>query len=169
MEEHLQDGDVYLEDWISTFGMVKNADDYWRWDDFVDRHKKNIDDYEELRAKYNKLVGRFNKHIARLQPIGRPLGASEAQEADVVKRHKRGESLRNIAEETNLGLRTVRTIVGRANGTDRTTVRRRMRLGLEPKPVSDLSRQRSIKALPRRVNALLNDKAELLKEAKGLK
>ena len=93
----------------------------------MDRHNKNIDDYEELRAKYNKLVGRFNKHIARLQPIGRPLAASEAQEADVLKRHKRGESLRNIAEETTLGLRTVRTIVGRANGMDRTTVRRRIK------------------------------------------
>ncbi len=37
--------------------------------------------------------------------------------------HKAGKSLREIAEETSLGLRTVRTIIAKGNGTDRTTIK----------------------------------------------
>jgi hypothetical protein len=37
------------------------------------------------------------------------LAASEVQAKTVTKLHKQGKSLRWMAEETNLGLRTVRT------------------------------------------------------------
>jgi hypothetical protein len=52
----------------------------------------------------------------RIQPVGRPLAASAAQCAEVLKLHKAGRSLRGIVEDTNLGLNTVRTIVGKAHG-----------------------------------------------------
>jgi hypothetical protein len=52
----------------------------------------------------------------RAQPVGRPLAASEAQQATVRKLRKAGKSLRWIAEETALGLNTVRTILVKANG-----------------------------------------------------
>ena len=169
MEEHVSDRDAYLEGWISAFGMVLNDKDEWTWDNFVQAYRKNIDDYEDLRADYNKLVGRFNRNIARVQPVGRPLAASEAQESVVLKRHKAGKSLRDIADETSLGLRTVRTIIGRANGSDRTTAQRRLRLDPEAKPASLLAQKRSIDSLPKRATTLLNDGKELLKAAKGRK
>ena len=37
----------------------------------------------------------------------------------MLKLHKAGKSLRGIVDETSLSLQTVRTIVGRKNGTDR--------------------------------------------------
>jgi hypothetical protein len=37
--------------------------------------------------------------------------------------HKAGMSLREIAEETSLGVRTVRTIIDKGDGVDRTTVK----------------------------------------------
>jgi hypothetical protein len=43
----------------------------------------------------------------------------------VLKLRKAGNSLREIVEETNLGLRTVRTIVDQRKGTDRTTKKHR--------------------------------------------
>jgi hypothetical protein len=55
--------------------------------------------------------------------LGRPLLASEAQQRDVRKLHKSGKSLRTIVTATGLSFRTVRTIVGRVEGTDRTTRR----------------------------------------------
>ena len=67
------------------------------------------------------------------QPVGRPIAASEAQQAQIIKRHKAGRSTRWIAEELTLSRRTVTTIVDKLDGTDRTTTKRRQRLGLEPK------------------------------------
>ena len=58
------------------------------------------------------------------QPVGRPLQASEAQCEHVRKLRKVGKSLRWIAEETSLTLSTVRTIVSKADGTDRTSQKR---------------------------------------------
>jgi DNA-binding CsgD family transcriptional regulator len=64
------------------------------------------------------------------QPVGRPLAASEAQQATVRRLRKAGKSLRWIAEETSLGLNTVRTIVGkveqRREHNRRTADRRRV-------------------------------------------
>jgi DNA-binding NarL/FixJ family response regulator len=57
---------------------------------------------QTLREQYNALAGRT---------VGRPLAASDAQRDAVLKLHKAGKSLRTIAAQTNLGLRTVRTIV----------------------------------------------------------
>ena len=50
---------------------------------------------------------------ADMRDPGRPLAASEAQVAAVLKLHKASKSLRWIADETSLSLQTVRTIVGR--------------------------------------------------------
>lgn len=59
------------------------------------------------------------------RPPGRPLGASEYQAATVMALHADGHSLRAIAAETGMGVRTVRTVVEKAKGTDRTTRRRK--------------------------------------------
>jgi len=71
----------------------------------------------------------------------------------VTRLHKAGRSLRWIAEETELSLRTVRTIVGRINRNNRTTRKRWVRLGLDPKELAQ---------------SVIETGHELLKEAKGL-
>ena len=68
---------------------------------------------------------------AGLQDVGRPLAASDAQVATVLRLHKDGKSLRWIVDETSLSLRTVRTIVDRRNGTDRTTKARREKIEID--------------------------------------
>src|SRR5262245_27378301 len=79
-----------------------------------------------------KRVGRWNKYLpvinGRTQPVGRPLQASEVQVAAVRKLRKAGRSLRWIAEATSLGLNTVRTIVDKVDGTDRTSRKHRDRV-----------------------------------------
>ena len=100
-------------------------------------------------------------------PVGRPLEASEAQCAGRAPAPQARRVLQTIADETNLGMQTVRTIIGKANGP---TARPASTRPLKPEDMAAWrARKRTRDALPRRVNALLKDKAELLKEAKGLK
>lgn len=138
----------------------------WTWKPFWDERAKLVDDYNELVSRWNAVVPIVN---ASTRDIGRPLAASEAQVETVAKLHKVGQSLRTIADETGLGLRTVRTIVGRKNGTDRTTKARRERIETDKIARSRWkTRKRAGDALPRRVTAAIKSGAALVKEAKGL-
>jgi hypothetical protein len=110
-----------------TFDMVQTESGGWTWGPFWDEHWKTIDDYNALVRDWNKYLPVIN---GRTQPVGRPLAASEAQVAQVRKLRKAGRSLRRIAEEMSLGLNTVRTIVGKANGSDRTSRREQERIDL---------------------------------------
>jgi hypothetical protein len=102
-----------------------------------------------------------------VNPIGRPIAASEAQKAEIVKHHKRGRSSRWIAEEMSLSRRTVTTIIGKLDGSDRTTNLHRKRLGLEPK-IKDW-RPAAMGRLPKQATKHLEKGRDLIKEAKGLK
>jgi hypothetical protein len=100
--------------------------------------------------------------------LGRPLDASDAQVAHVLKLRKAKTSLRAIAEETNLSLQTVRTIVGRDQRTDRTSLRRLVRV--DPDRAAETTaraRKRTRAALPRRINELLKQGDGLRKEARN--
>src|SRR5262249_6743587 len=130
MEEWIQERDSYLEEFITTFGLELDGDGYYRNGDFLQRHQQIFDDYNDLVGRHNKLVRRFNANIARMQPVGRPLAASDAQQAQILKLHRAGKSSRWIAEEIGLSRRTVTTVVDKREGTDRTTAQRRLRLGL---------------------------------------
>jgi hypothetical protein len=77
--------------------------------DILDKHQKLVKDW-------NRFVWQYNRVVAP-RPSGRPLAASDAQIADVVKRRKAGASLRAIVANTGLGLRTVRSILAGAQGT----------------------------------------------------
>jgi hypothetical protein len=57
-----------------------------------------------------------------------------------------------------LGLSTVRTIVGKVDGSDRTTRKRLERIE---------HRQQAIRALPKQVQRVVEEGRALLKEAKG--
>ena len=167
MEEHVEDRTGLIDSCIEAFNMVLDADGSWIWDLFIDFHNDIVDRFVALQRKWNKFVGKYNSVVAP-RPVGRPLEASNAQCTDVLRQRKRGDSYQCIADETNLSLRTVRTIIEKRNGTDRTT--RKYLERVKPEDMATWkARKRTRDALPRRVNALLKDKADLLKEAKGLK
>ena len=156
--------------WIEAFEMVQDEDGDWCWAEGLAQDRdKWFGKFAELRAKWNRFVSHYNATV-RPRNMGRPLAASEAQCADVLKRRKRGESLRGIAEATNLTLQTVRTIIGKKNGTDRATLKRLERIA--PDKFVEARTRRAIKdieALPATINENLKLAADLRKEAKGLK
>lgn len=86
----------------------------------------------------------------------------------MLKLHKAGTSLRDIAEETSLGFQTVRTIVDQGAGHDRTTVKHLERI--DPGRLREAPwRKRMRAALPKRITETLAEGRELVKRAKGLK
>jgi predicted nucleic acid-binding Zn-ribbon protein len=164
MREALEDNEHLIENWIDAFEMVMGDDGKYRWDSFIDERDEIIGMFVDLRRRWNKVVPLLNQ-----QNVGRPLAASEAQAAQVVKLRKAGKSLRGIAADTSLGLSTVRTIIAKQSGTDRTTQKHRGRIEIDQQQQARWKRQkRSINALPRRINQVLEDGRELVKEAKGL-
>jgi DNA-binding NarL/FixJ family response regulator len=120
---------------IDVFEMQQNEHGKWLFDraqsELWERHAALIKEHQSLIRRWNKFVGEYNARIAPRER-GRPLGASTAQQADVLKRRKAGASLRTIAKATSLSLQTVRTIIEKAQGKDRTAKRtnalRRMEL-----------------------------------------
>jgi lambda repressor-like predicted transcriptional regulator len=164
MEEWVKERDAYLEEFITTFGLELDNDGFYRNGDFIRRHQQLFDDYNALVTRQNKLVRRFNANIASVQPVGRPIAASEAQQDRVLKLHKAGKSPRWIADEMGLSRRTVTTVIEKSDGTDRTTSKHRVRLGLEPK--RNDWRQAAITNLPRRATGLRKEAKKLLKEAR---
>jgi hypothetical protein len=106
---------------------------------------------------------------AGLQDVGRPLAASDAQAAQVLKLRRQGKSLRGIADETNLSLQTVRTIVDQKRGKDRTTKARRERIEIDKtERLRAKRKKRDGDALPKRVTTFIETGRELVTEAKGL-
>jgi hypothetical protein len=167
--EHLRDASDMIDQWKQAFEMEQNDKDEWVW-------KASFTEGDEWFAKHQAIVRNWNAFVPRynavVQPrnVGRPLAASDAQVVQVRALRKRGMSLRNIAEETNLGLPTVRTIVGRVDGTDRTTLKHLKRI--DPDRAAQRqwqAKSQSRKALPKRIAAWEKMRDELRKEAKGLK
>jgi hypothetical protein len=161
-----------MEAWQSL-DMTTNENGDWTWQPFWKEHNDLVDRYSNLVQKWNRNVRVFNDTIAK-QPVGRPLAASEAQVITVQKLHKKGLSLRGIMDETSLGFATVRTIVGQINSTDRTTQKRRERLGLERIVIDKMERARQKRqrrtgnTLPARAQAVAEQGRALAQEVRGL-
>jgi uncharacterized coiled-coil protein SlyX len=168
MEEHLEDRDAYLENFITVFGLTLNENNEYTNGEFIENYRELSDLLCETIDKNSALVRLYNANVADPSPVGRPIAASEAQQAQVLEHRRDGKSLRWIAEAMTLSRRTVTTIVEKDEGTDRTTARRRTKLGLElvKKPER---RKWSLTNLPKHANALFEEKRNLIKEAKGLK
>ena len=169
MREQVEDADALINSWIEGFEMVQDENGQWTSAEWVKDCSQYRDLYIDLRNKWNKHVALFNAHVAP-RNVGRPLGASDGQCADVLKLHKGGRSLRGIAEDTSLGLQTVRTIVAQVERRDRTTVKHLQRI--DPDRAAETrwkARKRMRDALPKRINETLAKGRELIKEAKGLK
>jgi hypothetical protein len=107
----------------------------------------------KLLREWNKFVPEYNAAVAHSRRGSvRPIAASEAQQAEVRKLHKLGASLRDITRETSLGLQTVRTIIGKADGSDRTNRQRNELRKLElnrARIIAWRARKRTRDALPR--------------------
>jgi hypothetical protein len=174
MREHVEDSNALTQSWIEVFEMEQNDDGVW----IFDRHQSKLwDAYEKLLDDHNKLVRQWNKfvgdYLRRVAPrgLGRPLQASDAQIKEVRKFRKAGGSLRAIAEQTGLGLRTVRTIVEKGTGTDRTSKRTSL---LRKREIDRLRaaeyriRKRARNLLPKRIAEIQKRGEALVKAAKGL-
>ena len=146
--------------------MQLGDDGKWCW------HANLADRYDALLERYRVLVKHWNKMLAVWAPqdVGRPLGASEAQCAAVLKLRKEGTPYRLIMDETGLSLETVRTIIGREQRTDRTTKKRLQRLGVDKTElILSQGAQADVKnALPQRIDEALTESAELIAESKGM-
>jgi septation ring formation regulator EzrA len=130
--------------------------------------KEYADRYEALLAKWNAFVPEYNEVVAqKKRNFGRPPAASNAQAA-------RDQSLRSIAEDINIGVRTLRTIIDKKDGVDRATQARLERIA--PDRITTTKQralQRKLAGIPQRLKRLLKDMdrltADLDKRAKGVK
>jgi hypothetical protein len=146
-----------------------------RWADALYRSEDSrcelddaLKDYENLRTEFNELVRLWNRYIEMVgpQPVGRPLQAGDAQIAEVRKLRNAGASLRKIATETNLGLRTVRTITGQQDRSDRTSQKReelRHRSLTRNRMLDWRRRRRAREAMPGQLVEIEREAMELLK------
>jgi hypothetical protein len=126
MRDQVQEAYDLVDSWIEGFEMTLGDDSNYTWGDWTNHPDGEwIDKYVKLLREWNKFVPEYNAAVAHSRRgSGRPIAASEAQQAEVHKLHKLGASLRDITRETSLGLQTVRTIIGKADGSDRTNRQR---------------------------------------------
>ena len=136
----------------------------------------NIDSGDGIARHAEGIACRCGRTRARMtvphdRPIGRPLAASEKQRVDVRNRRKAGEGLRSIAHATNLSVRSVRTVVEKDAGTDRTSKRAkelRRNEFTRQRAAAFRARKKAHEALPGQVRELQKTGAKLIKRAKGL-
>jgi hypothetical protein len=166
LRENVEDAAGVLQGWKDTFDM-EEVEGGWTWKPFWERHGAIIDQHNKLVQQFNKYLPVINGHL-HSKNIGRPLQASAAQVAQVLKLRQAGTSLRDIAEETSLGLPTVRTIVGKTNRTDRTSKRHLARIDNKEILVTWKRQRRSGDGLPKRAQKVVEDAEALAKEARGL-
>ncbi len=170
LKDHLSDVGAMMEQWKEGFGMVLRDDGVWTWgqDFFTDEVMHWYEKHTALLREWNKFVGLYNASVGAGRNVGRPLAASEAQCEQVRMLHSAGMSLREIVEETSLGLATVRTIVGKGVGTDRTTRKHLEKIGMaedRARMRSWTTRKRTRDALPKRLHEIEKRGEALRKEA----
>jgi hypothetical protein len=167
LAEQVQASSDTIEAWKHCFEMVPNEEGVWEWQHAFAQGREWYEKYKLLLREWNQFVPQYNAAV-RKRNVGRPLAASDAQCANVRRLHKAGKSLRHIADETNLGVATVRTIVGQANGTDRSTIKHLSRI--DPERARARAWQAKLQqrnALPKRIHELQKSGAKLRKEVKG--
>jgi hypothetical protein len=122
LREEIEEGDAIIARWEEVYELAPGKEPGTVTDaPLVAKHNDLVDRHGELVRGYNRLVGIIRSRVAP-RPMGRPLAASKAQRERILGLRKAGRSLRWIAEETNLGLQTVRTVIDKKNGVDRTTL-----------------------------------------------
>ena len=174
MRAEIEEGNEIFEQWKECFEMRLVEDGSWQWSIELIRQIADVDnlatEYNDLCRDWNRLVPRYNARVLA-RDIGRPLAASEAQQAQVRQLRKAGGSLRAIAKATGLGLQTVRTIIDKPAGEDRTAklkgVMRRRELD-KARMATWRARKRVRDGLPKRITEHQKKSEQLIKAAKGL-
>jgi hypothetical protein len=169
LRENAEEYHESIESWCEAFDMVMDEDGGWTWKPFWDEHNKLVGDWSDLVRRWNRYVPLINGASGR--NVGRPLEASPAQEREVIELKIDGKSLRAIAEQTSLTLATVRTIIGKHLGSDRTTKKHRERverIEIDRTQRAKWKRQRRTgDDLPKRITRYVKETAALIKEAKS--
>ena len=174
MRENTERHNETIDQWIEVFGMLQNDKGIWIFDpeqtELWERYDAMLADNRRLIRQWNKFVAEYNAAV-RPRERGRPLAASEAQCADVIKRRKSGEPLRKIAYATGLGVRTVCTILHKGTARDRTAKRtnllRRQQFD-RLRAANYRAKKRARENLPKQIDEQLKAGAVLLKAAKGI-
>jgi hypothetical protein len=162
--EQIEKSNQTIKQWIEGFERTV-ADKGWaRKDDLIEC-------YSNLVNKYNQLIKMWNRYIVSIktrQAIGRPLRASEAQQARVRKLRKLGHTVREIANETNLSFQTIRTILGHKGGVDRAdkTKNKLRKIELNHHRMKSWRSRNRMGAA--QINAVLKDSRNLLKDGENL-
>lgn len=174
MSEHVQDGRDLIESWIEVCDMKEDESGVWLFDvnhaDLIERYNKLHGEHQKLVSDWNKFVGQWNREVDPRER-GRPIAASAVQIEEVRKLHKGEASLRAIAENTGLGLRTVRTIVEKDAGTDRTTKRTNLlrKREFDRRRAADWrAKKKQFDALPNRITDHQKRGEELRRAAKDI-
>lgn len=174
MREQVDDVNSLTDSWIEAFELVQGDDGKYYagdgWDRIVKAHTALREEHMKLLRQWNRFVPEYNATV-RPRDRGRPLAASEHQVRTVRKLAKAGNSQRSIATETGLGVRTVRTILERDAGTDRTAKRTNLLRKREvdrQRQADWRARKRVIDDLPARATRIRQRGDELVKAAKGL-
>jgi hypothetical protein len=162
-----EDHDRLIEQWIDVFEMPQDEHGTW----IFDRQQSKLwEAYNDLLKRHRALVGRWNKFVTQYnatvnpRPIGRPLAASQTQQAEVLKRRKAGASLREIAAAMSLSVRTVRSILAKKQHVNKL---RRMEFE-RLRAAAYRARLKSRERLPQLITEQLKNGATLVKTAKGL-
>jgi hypothetical protein len=169
-DEVADDANAVLENWKHAFEMELNENGLWitPLGAVHDRYLEALTNCSTMAKKWNRFVPRYNAAILQ-RPIGRPLEASEAQQKQVFKHHHDGMSLRAIAAEMSLSLRTVRTIIAKEGHVDRATIKRLEKVDpMNAALLAAKARKRSRDALPKKIKAVEGDVAGIKKAVKGL-
>jgi len=174
MREQVEDSNALIDNWIEVFDMEQGEDGVWLfdsqqrklWQDHAALHEA----HQKLIRQWNKFIGEYNSTVAP-RDLGRPLQASDAQVKEVLRLRKAGTSLRAIAAQTNLGFRTVRTIIEKMAGTGRTGKRTNV---LRKRELDRLraaeyrAKARAVAGMPKRVAQAVDALEDARKAAKGL-
>ncbi len=172
MREHVEDARALIESWKESFHMKLADNDMWVFDESEvwEYYADLSEQHEKLVREWNKFTAEYNAVVAPRE-VGRPLEASEAQVKEALKLRKTGISQRSIAAQTGLGPQTVRTILGKDRGTDRTSKRTNL---LRKREFDRLRaaefrvRKKGRDLLPKRISQTLKEGERLIRAAKGL-
>jgi hypothetical protein len=174
MREHVEDAGRMIEQWIEVFEMDQDENGRWLFNPNQSRlweqHTTLLTEHNKLIREWNRFTGEYNAVVAPRER-GRPLAASAAQQSEIAKRRKAGESLRTIAAALRLSVRAVRTVIDKTKGNGRpgkrtNDIRRRELNRL--RAAAFRARKKSRDQLPQQIAEQLKTGADLIKAAKGL-